>query len=93
MRDHIDQARCATATVRQLFNGIIGKNMHVDSTRNAQPVVNIIADFIDTQRLDTIGKADALQQLPQMRLRQFNVKLGLAKQHDLQQLALFGLNV
>ena len=62
-------------------------------TRYREPVGDVVVGFSPVQRVEVVAGNDALRQLLQLGALEHGAQLGLADQHDLQQLALVGFQV
>ena len=96
MRQHIDQARHATAQERDSLRG--GRLKHLDIRvrshgRTAQAVRQIHWHPRRQHRPQVLTEGNTLQQLTDLRVRQLDIQLRLTQQHQLQQLALLRLQV
>ena len=60
---------------------------------NAEAMLDVLADFVAIQRTQVIADGDALAQLAQIVIVQALPQLGLAHKHDLQELAVVGLEI
>ena len=61
--------------------------------RRAQTEHQVFAHLVDGQRHQSETVGNALAQLADIRLAQILIQLGLAEQHDLQQLVVFGFQI
>jgi hypothetical protein len=64
-----------------------------DQPGHGQPVGDVLRGLGLAQRVEVKARDHALRQLLQLRAGQHRAQLGLADQHDLQQLALAGFQV
>ena len=71
----------------------LGKQTVADITGHPQAMRQIIIKLLAAQRVEVILKGDALTQLAHRFLIELFIELGLAKQHHLQQLALFRFQI
>ena len=60
---------------------------------NGQPAAHVILGLLQAERFQMAAQRDALFQLPQFMRIEYLIELGLAREHDLQQFLLRGLEI
>ena len=89
----VHQARDALAVLMDAPERRSGEIRGALGAGHREPVLDIVADLKPVQRPQVIAHGDALTQLAQARVVEPRSQLGLAEQHDLQQLAIVGFQV
>ena len=86
----IDAPRHAVRQAVNLPQAILIKRQSTMMPRNGEPVADVLRGFRLAQRIEVEARNHALRQLGKLRLLQHSAQLGLADQHNLQQLAFIG---
>ena len=89
----VHQTRHATGMAVQGRARRPGKQAVAPVAGDAQTMFDIGIDLFAAQSRQPVMEGDALAQLPDPRLAQFFIQLRLTEQHNLDQLALFGLEI
>ena len=89
----IDAARYAARELVDSDQSLFIKGRCACQARHRQPVGDVVAGFKLRQGVQVKPRNHALRQLLQLWAGQYAAKLGLADQHDLQQLALAGFQI
>src|SRR5574343_1935161 len=90
VRQNVDQARRSPTGTMQTAYRRLAKNSLATIAGNPQAVGQIMPDLLAVQAFQGFLKCDPLPQLAYRWFGEFAVELRLSKQHNLQQLALFG---
>src|SRR5688572_17791614 len=93
MRDDVDEARHAAARAVERFQRGVRKERRPGIPRDRKPVGDIVRDLAAAKRLQRVLESDALAQLAHRVGSELAVELGLAEEHHLHELALFGFEV
>ena len=93
VRDQVDAPRQPVRGARNPFDHIVREQVGAVIARRAQTEHQVFAHLVDGQRHQSETVGNALAQLADIRLAQILIQLGLAEQHDLQQLVVFGFQI
>ena len=89
----VDAPRHATAEAMQGLEGIVAQRQLAVQAGHGQPVGQVGRGLRRVQRTQVVARDDALRELLQARFGEALAQLGLADQHDLQQLVRVGLQI
>src|SRR5205823_6418612 len=93
VREDVDEPWHASAAAVQRRDGIVAEERLAAVARDRQPMRDIGADFALGEAGQAVMKADALQELPDRFVLELPIELGLAEHHDVEELALLGLQI
>lgn len=93
VREDVDKPRDPAAALGQQPDRAVRKQGRAIVAGLAQAMHDVVANSVGMQGLELMTEGDALVELTQGRPLQLAVKLGLAEEYDLQELAFLGLKI